>query len=193
MPQQSNADTLSRQWELIQHIPAKAPGKTVLELKAELAEAGFEVAKRTVQRDLDDLSRLFPLQCNDKGSPYGWHWQEAFSMEFPALSVSDAQSLMLIKDLLRPLVPQAIARTLDNRFDTAKRMLESLAGSNILARWPEKVRAVPNALALLPPTVAPAVLSTLQEAVLHERQCDVLYQKPHDDVPGSQTLNRPGF
>ncbi|MEB3903108.1 WYL domain-containing protein, partial [Pseudomonas putida] len=39
-----------------------------------LRDVGFSVSKRTIERDLNELSLIFPLERNDKSIPYGWHW-----------------------------------------------------------------------------------------------------------------------
>jgi len=189
MPALSNHGTLSRQWELLGLLPAKAPGKTVLELRNELAAVGFVVEKRTVQRDLDGLSLIFPLRCNNRGMPHGWHWMEGKQLELPAIDVSEAQTLLLVKDLLKPLVPRVLWDSLDNRFATAARKLDALAKDNALARWPDKVRAVPNTLPLLPPHIDPAVLLIVQEALLKDSQCEIIYQGFGAETANQQTLH----
>lgn len=189
MPAQSHYASLARQWELLQSIPRKQPGKTVLELKQALADAGYSVDKRTVQRDLTDLFLIFPLRCNDDAEPYQWHWLEGKQLELPAIDVSEAQILLLVKDLLKPLVPSSLWNSLDNRFATATRKLEALAKDNALARWSDKVRAVPNALPLLPPSIDPMVLATAQEALMMERQLTVMYHGFGATTPKEQTLH----
>ncbi|NON23376.1 WYL domain-containing protein, partial [Klebsiella pneumoniae] len=39
-----------------------------------LRDVGFTVSKRTVERDLNELSLIFPLERNDKSIPFGWPW-----------------------------------------------------------------------------------------------------------------------
>ena len=67
--------TLARQWELLKLLPSRAPGASASELQGRLQASGFSASKRTVERDLTELSRLFPIQCNSKGVPYGWYWE----------------------------------------------------------------------------------------------------------------------
>jgi hypothetical protein len=50
MPKTSNHHTLARQWELLQLLPSRAPGKTSRELTSDLRDAGYEVTKRTIER-----------------------------------------------------------------------------------------------------------------------------------------------
>lgn len=74
MPSVTTRATLSRQWALLRQLPSRSPGVTSGELVWRLQDIGFTVSKRTVERDLNELSLIFPLERNDKSIPYGWHW-----------------------------------------------------------------------------------------------------------------------
>ena len=71
MPFATTRATLSRQWALLRQLPGRSPGLTSSELACRLRDLGFTVSKRTVERDLNDLSLIFPLERNDKSIPYG--------------------------------------------------------------------------------------------------------------------------
>ena len=74
MPNAPSHDTITRLWALMQHIPTKPPGVSTRELVERLESEGISVTKRTIERDLQELSRHFGLTCNDKGTPFGWYW-----------------------------------------------------------------------------------------------------------------------
>ena len=74
MPFTTTRATLSRQWALLRQLPSRSPGITSAELVWRLRDVGFSVSKRTVERDLNELSLIFPLERNDKSIPFGWHW-----------------------------------------------------------------------------------------------------------------------
>ncbi|MEN4828790.1 WYL domain-containing protein [Pseudomonas sp. P39-UII1] len=74
MPFATTRATLSRQWALLRQLPSRSPGITSAELVWRLRDVGFNVSKRTVERDLNELSLIFPLERNDKSIPFGWHW-----------------------------------------------------------------------------------------------------------------------
>ncbi|WP_342650017.1 WYL domain-containing protein [Pseudomonas sp. REB1044] len=74
MPFATTRATLSRQWALLRQLPSRSPGVTSAELVWRLRDVGFTVSKRTVERDLNELSLIFPLERNDKSIPFGWHW-----------------------------------------------------------------------------------------------------------------------
>ena len=72
MPANNTRGTVARQWELLKRLPSSGPGKSAGELHQELKDLGFEVSKRQVERDLQQLSEAFPLHCNDRSIPWGW-------------------------------------------------------------------------------------------------------------------------
>ncbi|MHC6223316.1 WYL domain-containing protein [Pseudomonas sp. X10] len=74
MPSATTRATLSRQWALLRQLPGRSPGITSAELVWRLRDAGFNISKRSVERDLNELSLIFPLVRNDKSIPFGWHW-----------------------------------------------------------------------------------------------------------------------
>jgi len=74
LPFATTRATLSRQWALLRQLPSRSPGITSAELVWRLRDVGFNVSKRTVERDLNELSLIFPLDRNDKSIPFGWHW-----------------------------------------------------------------------------------------------------------------------
>jgi len=177
MPKADSQQALARQWEMLKLLPPRPPGITGSELTARLADLGYTVTKRTVERDLNALCRLFGFTCNDERMPFGWHWMEGASLNLPGVSLGDALSLRLVEDQLRPLLPAAVLRVLEPRMQQARDKLAELAPNNAQARWANKVRTVPASLPLLPPQVMPGVLDVLQEALLGDKQVQVHYQR----------------
>ncbi len=154
-----------------------------------LDSAGFKASKRTVERDLNDLSRQFPLQCNDKGSPYGWYWAPGASVDLPGISLSEAVSLVLVEESIRKLLPSSMLKALEPRFGHARRKLESLANETQAARWPEKVASVHPNMNLISPQIADSVVERLHEALLTERQVRCSYYSAHNDKLRELILN----
>jgi len=164
-----------------------------VELVARLDSAGFKASKRTVERDLNDLSRQFPIQCNDKGTPYGWHWAPGASMDLPGISLSEAVSLVLVEESIRKLLPSSMLKALEPRFGHARRKLESLSSETQAARWPEKVASVPPNMNLISPQIPEAVIERLHEALLTERQVRCSYYSAHNDKHRDLILNPLAF
>jgi len=193
MPKATHHHALARQWELLRLLPSRLPGITANELAGRLQGNGFVVSKRTVERDLSELSTLFGIACNDKGMPYGWYWMNGEPADLPGVSITDAISLNLIEEFLRPLVPAAMLATLEARFRQAKKKLEELSVDNKAARWIDKVRYVPPTLALIPPIITEGILEIIQEGLLTEKQIALRYHKPSSSTPHDLILHHWGL
>lgn len=189
MPSHSTRQTLARQWELLTLLPSKAPGLSAACLQEQLKTAGYTVSKRTIERDLIDLSRQFPVQCNDKGIPYGWHWMAGASSKIPGVSVSEALTLQILEGSLSTLIPSHMLKTLEPRFQQAKSKLQSLSAEIPAAAWVNKVAYVQPEFQLLAPEVSEYCLETIQDALLYQRQVDCTYYAAHKDREYQLTLN----
>lgn len=185
----SKRGTLSRQWELLKSLPSRPPGETANTLVARLAEAGFKVSKRTVERDLVELSQLFPLQCNDKGTPYGWYWTPGAAAGLPGMTVSEALTLRMVEDSLRPLLPNNLLKSLEPRFTQAHQKLQALAPQVPTARWLDKIASVPPELTLQAPEIDEALLDQIQLALLDDIQLRCNYFAAHSNTLRELVLN----
>lgn len=189
MPTHSTRRTISRQWELLKLLPNRAPGLTAAELHQQLEEAGHRTTKRTVERDLNELSSLFPLHCNDKGTPYGWYWQPGRSIDLPGITVGEALTLRLVEDSIRPLVPGLMLKSLEPRFSQARQKLKALSEESASARWIDKVASVQPTLNLIAPDIKAEHLDLLQRALLEDLQLLCLYQSANKNRVHELTLN----
>ncbi len=174
---------------MLRQIPAKAPGITSRQLQSRLKDAGYPVSKRTIERDLIELSILFPLTCDEESTPFNWHWAPGASVDLPGMSLGEALSLTLIEDAIHPLLPVGMLNALQTRFDHARRKLQGMADTNLAARWMSKVASVRPDLNLQAPEIQPEVLETLQQALLEERQIQCSYYSAHGDKTSQLTLN----
>lgn len=188
MPLATSRNTISRQWELMKLLPSRPPGLSASALQQALTDAGYQTSKRTVERDLVDLSLTFPLLCNDKSTPFGWYWAPGQSADLPGVTLSEALTLRLIEDSIRPLIPGSMLKGLEPRFSMASRKLESM-GANSHARWLSKVASVQPELATLTPQINAAVLDVIQNATLTERQIKAKYHSLHKAKIASYILN----
>lgn len=167
-------EVLFRQWHLLKHIPAHGIGITVTEMKDRLEDDGFSIDKRSIQRNLTDLSLTFPI-TNDEAKPAPrWFWMKDASLDIPNLSVTDALSIKMVQQYLTPLLPQAMLRALQSRFEQAESCLSQK--ENRLVRWPHKIRTVIPGQPLQSPVIAEGVLESIQQTLLEERQIKAHYQ-----------------
>lgn len=190
MAANSTRNTLSRQWELLKLLPSRGPGLTAAQITQLLNdEHGHDINKRTVERDLQELSRLFPLQCNNRGKPYGWYWMPGAQLELPGIELGEALTLALLDDTLKTMLPLSLRRGLEPRFQQARRKLEALAEENATARWFEKVASVQPQMSLQTPDVSEALLERIQLGLLQEKQLRCRYYAAHQDKERELVLN----
>lgn len=189
MPSSNHGTTLARQWELLRnHLPPRPPGRTSRDICERLEAAGHNVDVRTVERDMKELSRIFPIIRNEKSIPYGWHWIESARFDLPGMDLSEAVSLGLLEDVLRQIMPPAFLAALESKFSLAHEKLAALPKIPH-ARWSELVRYVPPGLPFIPPSLAPGVLPAIQEALLQQRRLQVIYLSAGSDAAKEQTLH----
>lgn len=193
MPKNTHHAAIARLIEILKKIPSRGSGMTARELTDWLRDEGYDVNKRTVERDLDELATHFPLYCNDKSKPYGWLWAQDATPDLPGVDLPEAMSLHLVEELLRPLLPKTILDSLAPRFRQARKKLKSLVDANPNARWLDKVRYVSPALPLLPPKIADGVLEIVQDCLLKDLQIDVSYQSLESEAPQSMRLHPLGL
>ena len=189
MPSSTHETTFARQWELLRnHLPSRPPGRTSRDLCERLEAAGYKVDKRTVERDMAELSRIFPITRNEVSIPYGWHWIENARFDILGMDLSEAVSLGLLEDVLRQIMPPAFLSALGGKFSLAREKLAALPKIPH-ARWTDLVRYVPPGLPFIPPTMAPRVLPAIQEALLQQRRLQVIYLSAGADAAKEQTLH----
>jgi predicted DNA-binding transcriptional regulator YafY len=187
-------ETLLRQWQTLRMIPRHPRKVTATHLCESLNQDGFTVGKRTVERDLQSLAMIFPLVSDERSKPYGWCWQkDAPAFDLPGISNSEAITLMLAREHLRNLLPASTIAQLQPYFALAEQKLSALEQHSMIAGWQHKVRVIPPNQPLLAPKIDEAVQATLHEALLHELQCNISYQKREATEPESYPIHALGL
>lgn len=59
--------------ETLRAIPREGKVSTT-DLARKLEDAGFPINTRSVQRDLERLSQIYPLVSDTRSKPFGWQW-----------------------------------------------------------------------------------------------------------------------
>lgn len=173
---QHQNDTQLRQWTMLKRIPQHPRQITARELTESLESEGFEVGKRTVERDLVSLSAIFPLLSNDRSRPYGWSWsKDAEAFALPTMSPLQALTLELAHEHLAGLLPASLLESLAPYFRCAEGVLSSGEGVKKLANWRKKVAIVPPSQPLIPPNYPKVIIEAVHSALLSEQQLEITY------------------
>lgn len=173
-----NQDALFRHWHMLRLMPRHPRKISVQEIRQELERAGFEITERSIQRDLNELSTIFPLVSDTREKPYGWSWQQdAPSFDLPGLTAPEALTLSMAEQYLHDLLPAPVLNQLRPYFNAARKCLEGVPKRRHGRAWSDKVRVIPPTQPLLPPRVNPDVQRVVSEALLEERQIQVSYKR----------------
>jgi predicted DNA-binding transcriptional regulator YafY len=181
------SDTLLRQWELLRAIP-RAPRKIdVAALTTKLETAGYKTTKRSIQRDLNLLSGVFPLICDDRSQTYGWSWSgDAPTFDLPAMDGPTALTVRLIEQFIPTLLPPAIRDLLAPQFARARAVLDANP-DNPLRKWTDCVRVVPREMPLLPPKFNSDAVRVVYDALLAGQRFATDYRSRANDTDEVKT------
>ena len=172
----NKTDTLLRQWMILKNIPVFPRKISAAELMERVRSRGFDISKRTIERNLQLLSQAFPIQSDERSRPYGWSWsQDADTFTLPAMSPVQALTLSLARDHLNSLLPSSLMQTLAPYFQCADNVLTSGESVKNMAGWREKVAIVPSSQALIPPYYDEEVVEIVHSALLAEKQLEIDY------------------
>ena len=171
-------ETLQRQWQTLRLIPRYPRRISATDLHAQLSANGYKVTKRTVERDLQTLSGIFPLVADERAKPYGWSWDQAApAFDLPGLSNSEALTLLLAREHLAALLPASTLAQLRPHFRMAESKLVALGEHTGPADWMDKVRVIPATQPLLAPRIDADIQATINDALLLGKQVQVSYRK----------------
>jgi predicted DNA-binding transcriptional regulator YafY len=177
----SNHDTLLRQWQMLRLIPRYPQKVTASALKSKLDAESLIVSKRTIERDLIELSAAFPLTVDDRSKPHGWSWQkDAPAFDLPGLGNNEALAIAMVEQYLQSMLPSSTLDSLAPYFSAARQHLSAIPQSGHVRTWLNKVRSVPPSQPLLSPPIDPEVQRTVSEALLLDRQLQVQYRRRGD-------------
>jgi predicted DNA-binding transcriptional regulator YafY len=158
--------TLKRQWTMLRALPRWPLTVGVNAIVEQLRDAGYTTSRRTIERDLQELSRHLPLHVDDSRRPFRWSWAKEANFEFmPRLTASQSIALKLVQKHASPMMPQAMLDDLAPLFDAAGRELEHSGWKD----WPERIAMLPPMLVLLPPRLAARVLADVHTALARRR------------------------
>lgn len=152
---------------------------TVQDLQVRLENQGISASLRTLQRDLQQLSRDYPIvEVSGSGrgnAGSGWGMTAGSPAVIANLDVASALALIMARQYLQSLLPVALLDQLDPWTETARKTL-SRYNQRHFKLWPTLITAKPRGLHLQPAPIQRDVLHNLQVALLENRQIEACYQ-----------------
>lgn len=185
------ADAALRWIEMLRRIPRLPRKIDTMTLHQALIEAGYKLDARSLQRDLNNASRIFPIQRDRKTKPYRWYYPKDYLFNLPALSPPMALAFSLLKQHGERLLPAGVKHQLLPWFKNAEEILNRQAGN--FQNWRNLVRVVSDGMALMPPTVDEQLQNQIQEALMSRRRFKAMYKGRKDPEPKEQLVNPLGL
>lgn len=167
-------DTAIRYLNMLSLIPLEPRHIGTRELTSKLAERGHPVDTRTVQRDLQNLSRLFKLGLlPGTGREQRWYFCKGSPAHWPAMDLDTALAVTLAEQDLHRLLPQQIMQSFDCVVQQAKSTLNAQDAAGKRSTWANNIRIVPSAFAPQVRELAPDVLTVVYDALGLRRQLHI--------------------
>lgn len=171
MPDANVAKTLIRVFDLLRLLPKHGAGRTAGDIHDELLRHGYEIEKRTVERDLRMLQSAFPdyIRCDDRTKPFGWRWQRGRELCITNIQPPEALALRIIEETVSSALPAGLLELLSPRFTQARLILQppeqhlSAPAANLL------YQTSPGAHVPQPHISQEALLCTLEALLAHEQ------------------------
>lgn len=120
---QEPSKVLIRQWNIIQFLLDSKYVSTT-DIEKYLKRKGIETTQRTIQRDLNLLETLFPLECRRDCMPFSWRWKRV-EQTIKGLNLSQALILILVDEQLRDILPENTVQELLPLFQKAKLIISN--------------------------------------------------------------------
>jgi len=188
------SDTFMRQWHMLRLIPRSPSKVSTSDLLHSLADEGFKVKLRTLQRDLAKLSVIYPLVCDERAKPFGWSWsKDAAFLDIPSMDSHTALAFWMANQHLKPLLPTTTLQTLQPHFDAAKEVLNHIGTNHGTPAWRKKVRVLPQGQELKAVHIDDAVQQQVYDGLLRNRKLMVNYKPRNEGHEKEYALNPLGL
>jgi len=188
------SDTVMRQWMMLRMVP-RAPSKiSTIEIMHNLAAESFDISQRSIQRDLDKFSSIFPLECDDRSKPFGWSWRkDAGTIDIPGMDLHAALAFYLAEQHLEPILPHETVSHLAPHFKTARNVLNEAQSKKGVAAWSDKVRVLRQGPDLSIPEVLEDVQSAVYSGLLLNRRLQITYKRRGSKIEKDYTVSPLGL
>ena len=131
----ATGNTLKLSLELLKRIPRNRY-VTAAELHRQLEAAGIVRTRRSIERQLEQLSLEFEIERDDRSKPYGYRWMShAQGFSLPMLNEQESLLLALAQRYLQNLLPASVMQSMEGFFFQARTNLLGQATPKPETQW----------------------------------------------------------
>lgn len=176
-------DTVYRRWLILKMIPRHGNSITTTQIAERLGAEIDPPTVRSIQRDLVELERHFPLVFKQEGRTFHWSWQKGWQLTLPVMDPHTALTCHLAREYFTSLLPTTSVRFLEPFFKNADKILAENDDLTV-AHWPDKIRVIPPGIRRDPPLSKDGVTESVYEAVLKGKRIQAYYRKKGSEATG---------
>ena len=109
-------NVIKRQLLIIQYL-IQSNYVSTIDIQNHLKSKGMEVQIRTIQRDLNLLNDIVPLEVRTDDKPYSWRWKRLKNTSTHTLSIAQALALRIVERELKGVIPDELYGQLEPLFE----------------------------------------------------------------------------
>jgi len=178
---------------MLKLIPKSPSYILTKQLHQSLADEGFNVSKRTVERDLDNLAALVGIDFTKGADGFKWCYMTTSSEFSPAIAPSEALLLCIAYRQIIDVLPFKCISDIEPKFLKAE---QTLACNDKFKNWQDRVKIISFGLPLKAKPIDDVIRSTIYDTMLNNEQLVIKYQKTHateEHTTENYTLNTHGL
>lgn len=118
-------NVIKRQLVVIQYL-IESNYVSTTDIQTHLKSKGIDSQIRTVQRDLNLLSEIVPLEVRTEDKPYSWRWKRLKNTSIHTLSTAQVLALRIVETELKGVIPDDLYEQLQPLF-TKSHFISGLA------------------------------------------------------------------
>lgn len=111
--------TILRQWAIIRFLLVNQYVSTS-SIREHLQGIGIDAELRTLQRDLNLLERVMPIECRRDSMPHSWRWKKVQETQTGYLNMTQALTLRLVEEQLKDVMSAKLIAELQPLFIRAR-------------------------------------------------------------------------
>lgn len=182
MSQKKELSQIERQLSILRRIPVYPQKVTVNDLLDYLKVSHNlqSLQKRSVQRDMNTLEKIFGISVEAVGKEHYYYFQQDANVSLKMMGPDMALGFLLMEKYAASLLPEQTLDRLNPYFKEAKDVLNSQKYKYV--DWEKRVAVYPNVYPLIPAKIDANLLLDIYKALLTSVKCKMTYKKKSGEV-----------
>ena len=182
MSQKKELSQIERQLSILRRIPVYPQKVTVNDLLDYLRVSHNlqSLQKRSVQRDMNTLEKIFGISVEVVGMEHYYYFQQDTNVSLKMMGPDMALGFLLMEKYAASLLPEQTLDRLNPYFKEAKEVLNSQKYKYV--DWEKRVAVYPNVYPLIPAKIVANLLLDIYKALLTSVKCKMIYKKKSGEI-----------